>query len=128
MQKDSTQMKIEHVINNSSYLIYCKANFIEGIRPADIDSKNKEGYIQLVEIAKLYFKNNMSDRFAGYLMEGHYLVQLWTAHLILEYGQPDGKLKQLCLDEIIKYSDNPLAPDVAIQEKKWLDNYLKTSN
>ncbi len=120
-------MTIEQIEKNASYLFYCKDNYIKGIRPADIECKNKNGYIKLVEIAKLYFDNNLMDRFSGYLMEGHYFVQLWTAHLILEYGKPDAKLKQLCLDEINNYSDNPLAQDVAIQEKKWLDNYLKTN-
>ena len=120
-------MTIEQIEKNSSYLFYCKDNYINGIRPADIGSKKKDSYIKLVEIAKLYFNNNLAEKFSGYLMEDHYFVSLWTAHLILEYGQPDENLKKLCLNEINKYSDNPLAPDVAIQEKKWLANYLETN-
>ncbi len=120
-------MTIEQIEKNASYLFYCKENYVKGIRPADVNSKSKDGYKKLVEIAKLYIESNLLDRFAGYLMEGHYFVQLWTAHLILEYGQPEEKLKQLCLDEITNYSDNPLAPDVSIQEKDWLENYLRTN-
>ena len=120
-------MTIEEIKKNASYLFYCKDNYIKGIRPSDINGKEKEGYKNLVEIAKLYIDNNLQDSFSGYLTEGHYFVQLWTAHLILEYGQPDTKLKKLCLDQILKYTNNPLAPEVAIQEKMWLDNYLKTN-
>jgi len=57
-------------------------------------------------------------------MEGQYFIQLWTAHLILEYGHPDLELKNRCLDEIIKYADNSLAPRVATQEKQWLESYF----
>ena len=57
-------------------------------------------------------------------MEGQYLIELWTAHLILEYGQPSLNLRKRCLDEIIKYSDNSLSPKVAEQEKQWVENYF----
>ncbi|OYU96556.1 MAG: hypothetical protein CFE21_09230 [Bacteroidetes bacterium B1(2017)] len=120
-------MTIEQIQKNASYLFYCKDNYLKGIRPGDPNSKNKDGYKNLLEIAELYFESNLLDTFAGYLIEGHYLVQLWTAHLILEHGQPDDKLKERCLDEIRNYArDNPLAPDVSIQERIWLENYLKT--
>jgi hypothetical protein len=99
-------MTIEQVQKDSAYLFYCKSNYKNGVRPSGTDSKNTEGYLKLVEIAKLYFENNLQNKFAEYFAEGSYHVQLWTAHLILDFGQPDLKLEQLCLDEIKKYSAN----------------------
>jgi hypothetical protein len=89
--------------------------------------KGEKGYKTLIDIARYYFENDLYDDFAQYFMEGQYFIQLWTAHLILEYGQPDLKLKKRCLDEIINYTDNPLAPDVSIQEKKWLESYFNSN-
>ena len=46
-------------------------------------------------------------------MEGQYFIQLWTAHLFLEYGQPNEELKRRSLDEIEKYADSTLSPKIA---------------
>ena len=59
-------------------------------------------------------------------MEGQYFIQLWTAHLILEYGQPDLKLKKRCMDEIIKYSDNPVH-ECCNTRKQWLESYFNSN-
>lgn len=116
-------MTIEEIRKNSSYLFYCKEYCFLGIRPSDIESRKSTEYLNLVKIAKLYFDNNLQNEFSGYLMEYQYIVQLWTAHLILEYGNPDSKLKENCVKEIENYTDNTLAPELTIQEKKWLENY-----
>jgi hypothetical protein len=120
-------MTIEQIQKNSSYLFYCKEFYFAGIKPTDFISNKNNGYKVLIEIAKLYFEKKLLEEFATYLMEGQYFIQLWTAHLILEFGNPDEKLKELCLDEIEKYSDNPLAPEVAIHEKKWLKEYYENA-
>jgi hypothetical protein len=121
-------MTIEQVQKNASYLFYCKEFYFTGIKPTDFISNKNNGYKILIEIAQLYFEKNLLEEFATYLMEGQYFIQLWTAHLILEYGNPDEKLKELCLNEIKNYSDNPLAPEVAIQEEKWLKEYYEKVN
>ncbi|MFD2890756.1 hypothetical protein ACFS5J_01855 [Flavobacterium chuncheonense] len=46
-----------------------------------------------------------------------------TAHLILEYGNPDSELIKDCLAEIENYSTTPIDIELAIQEKNWLENY-----
>ncbi len=56
-------------------------------------------------------------------MEGQYFIQLWTAHLILEYGRPDEELKKRCLDEIKKYANSSFLPEVEGQEQQWLKIY-----
>jgi hypothetical protein len=120
-------MTIEEIEKNASFLFHCRENYFAGIRPCDLNVRSTHGYKNLVEIARLYFANNLIDSFAGHLENGHYFIQLWAAHLIIEYGHPDTELKNLCLEEIKKYCNNPLAPDVAIQEQKWLENYNATA-
>jgi hypothetical protein len=108
---------------SARYLFTCKDNYFAGIRPADSDSKNKDGCKSLIEIAQSYFAENKEEDFAGYFWEYQYCVNLWTAHLILEYGQPDKKLIEKSLEIIERYSDSELDPELASQEKSWLDKY-----
>ena len=56
-------------------------------------------------------------------MESQYLIQLWAAHLIIEHGNPTEELKTKCLQEIAKYSTNPISPKIAAQEADWLKHY-----
>lgn len=116
-------MNIEQIRNNSSYLFYCKEYYFLKIKPSCSKSLKSKEYQNLVEIAKLYFANNLQTEFAGYLMEYQYLVELWTAHLILEYGNPTAEITTACLDEIKKYSNTPFDKELATQEKEWLNNY-----
>jgi hypothetical protein len=108
----------------ASFIIQCRANWFLGIRPADNAAKGTEGYQALVKIAGLYFDNSRYEEFKSYLMGDQYLIDLWAAHLILEYGQPDEELKKDCLRVITIHTHNPLVPDIAIQERNWLDNYM----
>lgn len=111
--------------NPGSFIIQCKINYFLDIRPAPQQSKNTQGYKALVEIAKSYFDAGNYDGFAGYFMECQYFIPLWAAHLMLEYGQPSESQKEQCLNIIISYTDNPLAPEVELEEKIWLNNYYK---
>ncbi|HEV3413407.1 MAG TPA: hypothetical protein VG101_13075 [Puia sp.] len=103
-----------------SFLITCKQNYFEKVRPADIQSKARPGYIKLVEIAKEYFSNNEYEYFAGFFQEGQYFIELWAAHMLLEYGRPNQKLASFSLAIIKKYSHSQISPDVAEQETSWL--------
>lgn len=107
----------------SSYIDQCKQNYFLGIYPADRNAREKAGYKTLVEIARSYFNKNLYEDFALYFMEGQYFIQLWTAHLILEYGQPNEDLKKRCIDEITSYSTSSHSPNVAKQEQEWLRIY-----
>jgi hypothetical protein len=91
--------------------------------PGESTLKQNKGYLILKEIAQSYFTENQCEDFEGFLMEGQYLIQLWAAHLILEYGTPTEKLKQRCFEEIEKYSKNTLSPKIAVQESNWLVYY-----
>jgi hypothetical protein len=111
---------------NASFIIICKQNYFDQIRPADLESKQKPGYKKLVEIAQEYFSNNEYEAFADYFQEGQYFIELWAAHLMLEYGNPGPKLTSYALEVIKKYSHSPVSPDVASQETRWLEaNFTK---
>jgi hypothetical protein len=111
--------------NLASFIIQCRANYILGIRPAHQQSKDTEGYTALVQIAKSYFDANRYDDFAGNFMEGQYFIDLWAAHLMLEYGQPNERQKETVLGNYQKIYRQSTAPGAAIEEKIWPDNYQK---
>lgn len=108
-----------------SFIIQCKTNYFLGIRPVHQHSKDTDGYKALIQIAKNYFDADRYDDFAGNFMEGQYFIDLWAAHLMLEYGQANESHKETCLEIIRRYTDNPLAPEAASEEKSWLDDYYK---
>ena len=73
---------------HDSFIIQCRTNWFLGVRPADKSAKTTQEYKALIEIARKYFDQGQYEEFAYNFMEGQYLIDLWTAHLILEYGQP----------------------------------------
>lgn len=103
-----------------SFLQQCKINYTQNITPANPNDYSKEGYKKLVDIAKCYFKSNDYEGFAGYLMEGEYLVSLWAAHLLLEYGYPNSNLKRVALDTIKDYAENSVLSKISQEESKWI--------
>jgi hypothetical protein len=107
------------------FIMQCRQNTFEGIYPGDQTIKSTKGFSILKEIAQSYFKENKYEEFAGFLMEGHYFIQLWAAHLILEFGSASEELQQKAFEQIKAYTENPLAPHVAEQEKYWLENIYK---
>ena len=115
------------MLQSDSYIIQCRTNWFLGIRPYDRSAKDRQEYKALIKIAQTYFDRGRYEEFSNYFMEGQYLIQLWTAHLILEYGRPTSQLKQKCLMIVADYANNPLAPDVALGAREWLENF-KTSN
>ena len=103
------------------FLLTCKRNYFDKVTPSDTVSRLKEGYQKLVNIASEYFRHNEYEKFAGFFQEGQYFIPLWAAHLILEYGTANHELMFAALNIIKDYSDNPLAQDVAQEERQWRD-------
>ena len=118
-------METESISEKVPFIVLCKDAYLKKIRPANIPSKQTPEYKSIVESAKQYFQRNMENSFAQYMMESQYLIQLWTAHLLLEYGNPSHNLQQKCINQIIEYSDNPLAREIENEEKLWLNNYFE---
>jgi hypothetical protein len=119
-------MTIQGIEKSALFLFICKNNFLNSIRPADKGAKAQDGYQKLVDISKVYFDANQIDAFTSYFQEHQYCVNLWTAHLILEYGNPNSKLAKECLDIIKRYTDTPFDQTLAHEEKEWLENYHST--
>ena len=112
------------VSKNTSFFYTCKENYFLGIVPADPESKNKDGYKILVNMAKVYFSAGLYEPIAQYLSEGRYLLQLWSAYLTLEYGEPDEKLRRHCVKIITKIIKRPFS-ELSEQQIAFFEKYLK---
>ena len=78
-----------------------------------------------IEIAKKYFEKGEIKKFSYFFQEFQYNINLWAAHLILEYGQPNELIKCEAIEIIHRYSSSPLDANLAYEEKQWLiDNNL----
>lgn len=107
----------------TKYLSQCKENYYGDIRPSNKRSHQEAGYKTLVEIAKDYFVRGEINNFISFFQEYQYCVNLWTAHLIIEFGNPNKKIKQEALEIIKRYSETPLNLELAKEEKNWLLEY-----
>lgn len=105
----------------SEYLIKCRENYYNGITPSNSESKTNSAYKQLREVAFDIIKREGVEFFSGYFQEGYYLVDLWTAHILIEHFEIEDEIEQQCLRIIKDYSDNPLNPSVSLEEQKWLE-------
>lgn len=103
-----------------SFILMCKQNRIDNITPSNQESLLTAGYHKIVSIAQEYFNRGEYKEFSEYFQEGQYLVPLWAAHMILEFGTPPLDIMKDAIEVIERYSENPLSPDVAEQEKRWL--------
>lgn len=103
-----------------SFLLQCRENFYSGITPSNKNNYEKEGYKKIVLLSQFFFKNDKYEDFLGYFMEGQYLISLWAAHMLIEYGDLNKKLGVIAMNKIKTYIDNPLAPGVATEEQEWL--------
>lgn len=113
-------------MNNAGdkYLVKCKENYLKGITPSNSRQIEEEAYKETVAIAIACIKTYGVENFSSFFQESQYLVNLWTAHFILKYANPDDKLKSKSLEVIKNYSSTPLAPKLAEEEKVWLlENY-----
>ena len=110
----------EEAINSDLYLITCKDNYFKKIFPSDPSIKNKPSYIALFTIARQFIDKNRIKELAGFLIESQYCINLWTAHFLIEHGNPDELLKLECLTIIQEYSSSALDPTIADLEANWL--------
>jgi hypothetical protein len=118
-------MSVKESEKKASFLVICRSNYFNDIRPAEQASQKSPGYMEAVAVAKTYFTTGKQEDFRGYLKEGKYLADLWAAHLILEYGQPTPALINECLEIIERHAASPFDPALAKQERHWLTAYSK---
>ena len=104
------------------YLTLCSQFYLERLTPGNILTRDKGKYDQLIKIAKHCFQDDDHYKFAEFLQESQYLINLWTAHLLLELGNPPKDLVTDAMRVIMDYSSSPLAENVAMEETEWLDS------
>jgi len=109
------------------YLGLCKILYGSGIYPSAQDERSKEGLKRLRSVAVRCITVHGSKGFAGFLQEYHYLVDLHTAHFLLEQKPMDRALEAKCLDVIELYARSPLNALLAEQERNWLARRRKSS-
>lgn len=117
----------KRITKNTSFFYTCKENYFLGILPADPESREKDGYKTLVQLAKTYFSAGLTEPISQYLTEGRYYMKMWSAYLTLEYGNPDEKLRSMCL-EIIQKAVNQINAEMPGQQGQFFENYLKTKS
>lgn len=103
-----------------AFLKQCRENYFAKITPSNKACKESEGYKRVVALSKAYFEKNMYNEYSGFLMEVQYLIDLWAAHMLLEYGAPDISIKSVSLRIIKRYSGSTMAMNIAEEEKHWI--------
>jgi hypothetical protein len=112
----------------ASFMVVCRANYFNDIRPADPLAQKTAGYAEAAGVAKAYFADGEQEAFRAYLSEAKYMADLWAAHLILEHGHPGVEGVKACLDVIERYAASPFDQALARQEQQWLQAYAQTQN
>jgi len=107
------------------YLLQCKNNYFNGITPSNDEQYSLPDYKALIEVGKKCIREIGILEFSYFFQEGQYLIELWTAHIIIEYGNTD--LKEQCVKIIKKYSNGILDIKVANEEKAWIDRFYSHS-
>ncbi|RDC58441.1 hypothetical protein DU508_00080 [Pedobacter chinensis] len=105
------------------YILQCRQNTLDGITPSNPGKYKMKEYKDLISIGKSYIDEKSLTEFADFFQGDQYFIELWTAHIIIEYGKPDIKLKEQCIEIIKKYSNNPLDIKVSKEEKEWLKKH-----
>ena len=107
----------------SQYLQICKEFHERDIIPAISIQIRDENYDEIKGLSEKIIRENGINSFAEFFQEGQYLVQLWTAHLILENNNTSDELKHKSLLVIKDYTDNPLVPKVSVAENVWFNKF-----
>ncbi len=110
---------------NDDFLLLCREVYFEGIQPAQRLAADNASYQRLVKAARQWFDAGKQEEFYQFAQEGQYFIQLWVAHMLLEYGAPSAVLTAKALAIIRQYAapDYTLNVCVAQQEAQWLIDY-----
>ena len=105
------------------YLLKCKELHLAGVIPAISIPANDNNFKSIKEISDKIIIHEGIDFFVLFLQEGHYLVQLWAAHILVMTTGISDNIKNQSLSVIKDYTDNPLVPEVSEAEKNWLTRF-----
>ena len=107
-------------MSNRNFIIECRDVYFKKITPASELTRRSLEYLELIDVAREIVAKKGLEFFSFYFQEGQYFVDLWTAHIILEYMEPDKTLKEQSINIIRNYSTSTFSPEVAIEEQEWL--------
>lgn len=102
------------------YIVKCKELFFKNITPSNSLNFQKKEYIELMRLANRDIKEMGTDLFSSNFQEMQYLVNLWTAHILIDRKDVSEEIKEDCLSIIKRYSTSPINIDLAKEEKEWL--------
>lgn len=116
---------------SDTFLWTAKALYLQGIHPFDFDKERDEAYEKIVAAGVQFIIHEGVEHFAGFVMEIQYRVHVWTAFIILEYGNPPSHqvlqisthkdtIVEHCL-KIVKSNETPARSDKIHRNKKdWI--------
>jgi len=102
------------------FLSLCKSYYLDKRIPIKNGSLSVESTDEIVQVAQAYFYANKEEDFTGFFMESQYLVNLWSAHLLLDFGVPNEKQVSQDMDIVKRYSTTSLNEELANEEREWL--------
>ena len=88
---------------NDSFLYSCKESFFLQLNPLHPQIRHFKIYQTLAGIAQAYFAEGQFSQFLSFLVEEKYHCNVWAAHLILEFGNPDMSMVNICREIIAAF-------------------------
>ncbi|OWP61540.1 hypothetical protein CDA63_18935 [Hymenobacter amundsenii] len=107
-----------------SFLMQCRENFFRGITPSGSGAETAKK--ALVALFRGLTAASQMETFVGFLQEGHYYINLWAAHLLVEHYRPDGPTWKLCMEIIESHAMSTINPKVAQEELECLRNQAQS--
>ncbi len=86
-------------INPDTFILTCRAAFINHILPFQFEKSTDPLYIKLAQIALDYKQKGQLQPFYEHLQEGQYYINFWTAYFLIEMFELTGTEKLTGLSE-----------------------------
>lgn len=86
-------------INPDTFILTCRATFINNLLPFQFDKITLPLYKKLEQIALDYKENKQLQGFYEHLQEGQYYINFWTAYFLIEKFELTGTEKLVGLNE-----------------------------
>ena len=107
------------------YLAECAKCYKKNIRPSNEVNKSDPEYLELVKTGHEFIDHFGLNQFSGYLKEGQFFVDLWTAHIILDYSKADQVLKIESIEMVRLYAEKSPNDLILKEESIWLKSYFE---
>ena len=116
---------------SDTFLWTAKALYGEGVHPFDFDKEREEAYERIVGAGVQLIMYKGIEYFAGFVMEYPYRVNVWTAFIVLEYGNPSPNqvlqitkkdtIVEHCLKIVKSNETPPLSERINRNKKEWIN-------